>query len=75
MKPDWKNAPSWALWLAQDKSGDWYWYASRPEPAPRWRVWATSRVWATIGMSISKFAGHSQPVDSWKETLEGWKRP
>lgn len=64
MKPKWKDAPSWALWLAQDKSGDWYWYATKPEPAPRWRVWAT------IGMSISKLAGHSQPEGNWKEVLE-----
>lgn len=30
MKPDWKDAPSWAVWLAQDKDGEWYWYEKRP---------------------------------------------
>jgi hypothetical protein len=24
--PDWRNAPEWANWLAQDKGGAWYWY-------------------------------------------------
>lgn len=30
MKPDWKDAPEWALYLAQDDDGDWYWYARDP---------------------------------------------
>lgn len=29
MKPDWKDAPRWALWLALDRDG-WYWFASEP---------------------------------------------
>lgn len=29
-KPDWKDAPEWAQWLAQDGNGDWYWYESAP---------------------------------------------
>lgn len=30
MKPDWKDAPEWAQWLAMDKNGDWYWYENKP---------------------------------------------
>ncbi len=30
MKPDWKDAPSWAKWLAMDENGDWLWYEDRP---------------------------------------------
>lgn len=30
MKPDWKDAPDWAMWLAQDTNGDWYWYEIEP---------------------------------------------
>jgi len=30
MKPDWKDAPEWAQWLAQDPDGDWYWYSQKP---------------------------------------------
>lgn len=30
-KPDWKNAPKWANWLAQDHDGQWYWFETEPE--------------------------------------------
>lgn len=30
MKPDWKDAPEWANWLAMDKDGAWYWYEEMP---------------------------------------------
>lgn len=30
-KPDWKDAPKWARWLAQNMSGTWYWYEEKPE--------------------------------------------
>lgn len=26
--PAWKDAPTWAKWLAQDSGGTWYWYES-----------------------------------------------
>lgn len=34
MKPDWKDAPEWAQWLAMDSDGEWYWY----EHAPKFKV-------------------------------------
>lgn len=30
MKPDWKDAPEWAEWLAMDQGGSWYWHAGQP---------------------------------------------
>jgi len=30
--PSWDNAPDWALWLAQNGGGTWYWYLERPTP-------------------------------------------
>lgn len=30
MKPDWKDAPDWAMWLAQDDDGEWGWFANEP---------------------------------------------
>lgn len=30
MKPDWKDAPEWANWLAMDGDGAWFWYESEP---------------------------------------------
>lgn len=29
-KPDWKDAPEWAQWLAQDENGKWFWYEREP---------------------------------------------
>ena len=30
MKPDWKDAPEWAEWLAMDGNGAWVWHATEP---------------------------------------------
>ena len=29
-KPQWKDAPEWAEWLAMDRNGSWYWYEFEP---------------------------------------------
>lgn len=31
MKPDWKDAPEWANFMAMDCNDDWYWYEKKPE--------------------------------------------
>ena len=59
-KPDWKDAPGKAKWLAQDKSGDWYWYKSKPE--------AMTRSWK--GFVDWWFAGSGEVNDNFFETLE-----
>lgn len=33
MKPDWKDAPDWANWLAMDADGTWYWFEYEPYPS------------------------------------------
>ena len=30
MKPDWKDAPEWAKWLAKDQQGRWQWWEKEP---------------------------------------------
>lgn len=30
MKPDWKDAPEWAQWVAHDANGDWWWFEVEP---------------------------------------------
>lgn len=30
MKPDWKDAPVWAQYLAMDHDGVWWWYEHKP---------------------------------------------
>jgi hypothetical protein len=64
MKPDWKDAPGWANWLAQDDSGYWYWYENRP-------VW--NGYYFSIKPTSSKFALAVKSKDVCKDSLE--KRP
>lgn len=33
-KPDWKDAPEWAVWLGQCAGGDWEWYEDDGEHTP-----------------------------------------
>lgn len=30
MKPDWKDAPEWANYMAADENNRWYWYEKKP---------------------------------------------
>ncbi len=57
MKPNWKDAPSWANYLSMDMDGDWYWYENKPS--------AGNIDWLSDG-------GLSVPFSSieWSETLE-----
>lgn len=64
IRPNWKNAPPWAKWLAQDGDGTWYWYEFRPEPSTTNPVWMRQQgvvVRADVAPSL------------WNETLE--RRP
>jgi hypothetical protein len=31
MKPNWKDAPEWAQWLAMHADGWWYWFSDQPD--------------------------------------------
>jgi len=30
MKPEWKNAPDWAMYRAMDEDENWCWYEKKP---------------------------------------------
>ena len=30
MKPDWKDAPEWAQYLARHGDGEWFWWETEP---------------------------------------------
>jgi hypothetical protein len=62
MKPDWKDAPEWAQYLAMDESGSWWWFEYEPMQAKR--IWGMG-----AGFRCERAVAH---VD-WKNTLE--KRP
>lgn len=60
-KPNWKDAPDWANWLAQDYYGYWHWFEEKPHPHRFfWRV--------ASGLQIE--AGLSEPVHKWHENRE-----
>jgi hypothetical protein len=42
MKPDWKNAPLWADWLAMDGDGIWVWFQDKPEWEAAFHEWQLS---------------------------------
>lgn len=62
MKPDWKDAPEWANYLAMDADGYWYWYENLP-----WKC--ADLAWRTVGQCQRV----SQDANLWKDSLE--KRP
>lgn len=59
MKPDWKDAPPWARWLAMDEDGEWFWYEKEP---------------AEIGWMFGSDGGRMECAaidpDDWRKTLE-----
>lgn len=59
MKPDWKDAPEWAQWLALDASGVWYWYEQAPTIAHESDYWNAEGAMAQAAESIY-----------WKESAE-----
>ncbi len=60
MKPDWKDAPDAARYLAMDSSGYWYWY----QDCPMWND--DMGRWAYVGKSWPA----SQLAFNASETLE-----
>ncbi|MBP3934132.1 MAG: hypothetical protein J6D44_09725 [Pseudomonas sp.] len=54
-KPDWKDAPEWAEYLAKDKNGEWFWHEGRPN--------RDAVIWYPIGR-------RRLASEDWKETLE-----
>ena len=66
-KPDWKDAPDCAKYLAQDSDGDWYWWTGKPKVINNFRYWMPDDVEQDIPAAL---AVERMEVLSWKETLE-----
>jgi len=57
-KPQWKDAPDWANFMAQDENGRWFWYSERPlSRVDRWIVSLSGRLKAV-------------PVINWEDSLQ-----
>ena len=57
-KPDWKDAPEWAEYLAMDSDGEWFWYEKYPSHG--------DAAWHA-GNGKCQMAGYRQ---EWTDTLE-----
>lgn len=62
--PPWSEAPPWAMWRAQDETGEWWWYEEKP------RI-ATDNDGYDAVNSQSRAEQYKWP--NWKTTLQ--KRP
>jgi len=62
MKPDWKNAPSWANWRCKSSDGIWEFHEYRPTPG--------SRFWNSSGRIVTagRESGNGVFID-WVESL------
>lgn len=63
MKPSWSEAPKWAMWLAQNDDGQWWWYQNKPIFAPEMGYFCPDG-----GLSAE-----ATYANGWEDTLE--KRP
>ena len=61
MKPNWKDAPEWANWLAMEGDGGWYWFEDEPKIGHDY-------TWIPVGgKSRIQYSGHETP---WSDNIE-----
>ncbi len=59
-KPNWKKAPHWAEYTAQDPDGQWYWYKSLPSIQE-------NNTWKCDSICMKGFKGFKN--SDWKNSL------
>ena len=60
-KPDWKDAPVFAKWLAQDADGRWWWHSTRPMLDDDFEWYGSTKF---------RLAGNTENHDSFRDSLE-----
>ncbi len=70
MKPDWKDAPKWANWLAQHGDGSWWWFEERPKADTMFRIWTTRY---QCNNEFAFVPDEKQYIPTWMHTRE--RRP
>lgn len=62
--PRWEDAPEWAQWLAQDLSGNWYWYQIKPHKE--------MSTWDTFAAMTHRHTDSPMAVvlGNWEDTLQ-----
>ena len=65
MKPDWKDAPEWANYLAGDSDGQWAWFENKPHAEYNYQseggYWANANGGRVI---------YGDCYDDWDKSLE-----
>jgi hypothetical protein len=64
-KPDWKDAPEWAQWLAQNNVGVWWWYPSGDVPMIYGGCFANNSM-----KDRAVMATQGKVIGDWRNTLE-----
>lgn len=64
-KPDWKDAPEWARWMAQGAGGDWRFFSIKPSIHAGFGIWFDPQDFYRVYIS-----GVGRPNRMWKKTLE-----
>lgn len=64
MKPNWKDAPEWAKFMAMDRSGQWSWYEESPFAEPY------SGCWDIMTPGYRNQVASTPDTENWKESLE-----
>jgi hypothetical protein len=64
MKPSWTNSPDWAKWLAQDRSGKWWWFEEEP------MYMDYDGKWAVKDFGLSRVRIAHEVDDSSRDSLE-----
>ena len=67
MKPDWKDAPSWANHLAMDEDGAWWWFGDKPEKSDGY--WSFEQEFDEQGWTVETKV-QSAIFENWRDTLE-----
>lgn len=57
MKPIWKDAPSWAKFLACDGDGTWWWFEDRPMWSHNGKQWLPGGPGRLMPVSDTTYAG------------------
>jgi len=63
--PDWKKAPDWALFTAQDECGDWCWFDVEPSVHTECQEWILGDGWAECETALES----EIPNHHWMHTL------
>ncbi|SIR65694.1 hypothetical protein SAMN05880558_12414 [Aeromonas sp. RU39B] len=68
-KPDWKDAPDWAEWLAQDgDKGLWWYYSDMPTKTHGADLWR-----GEVSNKFARLSRKGEVLGDWRDTLE--RRP